>query len=181
MTTWFTADPHLGHANIIKYAKRPFDGVQQMDSTIINLWNYRVSPGDTVYVLGDFAFAGHDLYLGYLNGDKHLVLGNHDHSNRVKAATGWASISHYKEVRVEGEAVPVVCFHYSMRVWNRSHHGAIHLYGHSHGGLPGDSQSCDVGMDCWDFRPVSLSEIKVRLATLPKRGGEPDHHGNSKV
>jgi calcineurin-like phosphoesterase family protein len=58
-------------------------------------------------------------------------------------------------------------------VWNASHHGALHFYGHSHGNLPGDSQSLDVGVDCWDFRPASLAEIRARLATLPTRR-EPD-------
>jgi hypothetical protein len=29
----------------------------------------------------------------------------------------------------------VLC-HYAMRVWNRSHHGAWHLYGHSQGESP---------------------------------------------
>ena len=177
MTIWFTADPHLGHANIIKYANRPFVSVQEMDLRIIETWNARVKRDDTVHVIGDFAFAEHDPYLSKLNGTKHLQLGNHDHSNRVKTATGWASIAHYREVKVGGEDIPVVLFHYGMRVWNRSHHGAIHLYGHSHGTLPGDSQSCDVGVDCWDFKPVSLPEIKARLATLPVRG-RPDHHGN---
>ena len=69
----------------------------------------------------------------------------------------------------------VVLCHYAMRVWSRSHHGAIHLYGHSHGNLPGDSQSCDVGVDCWDFAPVSIEEIRVRLARSPGRA-ERDHH-----
>jgi hypothetical protein len=31
---------------------------------------------------------------------------------------------------------PIVLCHYAMRVWNRSHHGAWHLYGHSRGNLP---------------------------------------------
>jgi len=181
MTTLFMADPHLGHANIIKYAKRPFFSVAEMDEEIIANINNRAKPGDVLYILGDFAFADHDPYLERIKIEAHLVLGNHDHSNRVGAAKRWASISHYKEVKVEGEQVPVVCFHYGMRVWNRSHHGAIHLYGHSHGGLPGDSQSCDVGVDCWNFHPVSLPEIKARLAISPWRGGEPDHHGSSKV
>jgi calcineurin-like phosphoesterase family protein len=65
-----------------------------------------------------------------------------------------------------------------MRTWNKRHHGAIHLYGHSHGTLPGDAQSCDVGVDCWDFYPVSLAQIKARLAESPPI--EPvDHHGTN--
>ncbi len=38
------------------------------------------------------------------------------------------------EISVHGQ--PIVICHYAMRVWNRSHHGAWHLYGHSHGNLP---------------------------------------------
>ena len=30
----------------------------------------------------------------------------------------------------------VVLCHYAMRVWDRSHYGSWHLYGHSHGNLP---------------------------------------------
>ncbi len=100
--------------------------------------------------------------------------------NRVSAAKRWKSISRYLEVKDSDDprTPPVVLSHYAFRVWNRSHHGAIHLYGHSHGNLPGDSQSCDVGVDCWGFFPVTLDEIKARIATLPRRGGEPDHHGH---
>jgi len=31
MPTWFTADMHFGHANIIRYSRRPFASVQAMD------------------------------------------------------------------------------------------------------------------------------------------------------
>ena len=49
------------------------------------------------------------------------------------------------------------------------------LYGHSHDSLPGNSQSLDVGVDCWGMQPVALSEILARMDTLPKYGCE-DHH-----
>lgn len=174
MSIWFTSDTHFGHKRIIELANRPFTSVEEMDEKMIERWNWRVGRGDIVYHLGDFAFADHTPYLRRLNGQKWLVLGNHDHSNRVKKADGWYSIDkllHVKHI----DDTPLVLCHYAMRVWNRSHYGAIHLYGHSHGNLPGDSQSCDVGVDCWDFFPVSLEEIRMRLATLPRRY-EPDHH-----
>jgi calcineurin-like phosphoesterase family protein len=44
------------------------------------------------------------------------------------------------------------------------HHGDLHLYGHSHGSLPGTAARTDVGVDCFEFRPVTLDEIRVRLA-----------------
>ena len=52
--------------------------------------------------------------------------------------------------------------------------GALHVYGHSHGKLPGNNVSLDVGVDCWNLRPVTLSEIRARLAMLPDPvDGEP--------
>ena len=173
MTIFFTADTHLGHKNIITSTNRPFKSVTAMDSAIIKRWNERVTPRDLVYHLGDFAFDDHDPYLELLNGQKHLILGNHDYSDRVNKATLWQGIRELKELKV-GETKIVLC-HYALRTWNGSHRGALQLYGHSHGGLAGDSQSLDVGVDCWDFRPVTLDEIKERLATMPKRV-ELDHH-----
>jgi hypothetical protein len=50
---------------------------------------------------------------------------------------------------------PVFPTNITMRVWNRSHHGSWHLYGHSHGRLPEPPTllSMDVGVDTHDFRP----------------------------
>lgn len=171
---FFTADQHFGHKRIIELANRPYASVEAMDEDMIVKWNEVVGKDDLVYHLGDFAFADHTPYLQRLNGWKRLIRGNHDHSNRVKAAKGWEHVSDIEHVRVEGQSL--VLFHYAMRVWNKSGHGAIQLYGHSHNNLEGDAQQCDVGVDCWDFYPVTLEQIKAKLATYPKRV-EPDHHG----
>lgn len=37
-------------------------------------------------------------------------------------------------------------------------------FGHSHGTLPGTAASTDVGVDCFGFRPVTIDEIRTRLA-----------------
>lgn len=169
---WFTADHHFGHANIIKYANRPFFSVEEMDMVMTREWNARVKPGDTVYHVGDFALGNHAPYLAKLVGQKRLIVGNHDHSNQYKRAA-WATVDSMLAITVED--TPIVLCHYGLRVWNRSHYGALHFYGHSHGTLPGDSQCLDVGVDCFGFKPVSLTEIRERLAMQPKRGN-PDHH-----
>ena len=67
----------------------------------------------------------------------------------------------------KGENHRVTLCHYGMEVWNHSHAGAILLYGHSHGTLPGHSQRLDVGMDCWGFTPVRFDDVLKRLETLP--------------
>ena len=54
--TWFTADFHFGHANIIRYCSRPFATVEEMDQTIVERLNASVKPNDVLYFLGDFVW-----------------------------------------------------------------------------------------------------------------------------
>jgi len=64
-----------------------------------------------------------------------------------------------------------------MRVWNKSHHGALNLYGHSHGSLPDDPHALaiDVGVDCHNFTPISFEQVKKIMS---KKTFKPiDHHG----
>lgn len=188
--TFFTADLHLGHANIIKYSKRPFvraDGspdVDLMDNTIIHNWNAMVGKDDAVWCLGDI-FMGvrvPDDYFDRLNGQIHLIQGNHD-KKALSIKGRFASVQKVAEVTVrEGDTtLNLFLSHYAHRVWNRSHHGVIHLYGHSHGSLPDDpnSLSFDAGVDCWNFFPFGVREIKERIA---KKTWKPvDHHDGERV
>ena len=50
---FYTSDLHLGHANVIRFDKRPFADVEEINQYIINRWNDRVSEDDTVYIVGD--------------------------------------------------------------------------------------------------------------------------------
>lgn len=82
MTVWYTSDTHFYHENIIKYCGRPFKDVNQMNEIIIRNWNERIQPNDLVYHLGDFGLFSkgrepQDI-LNRLNGNIHLIKGNHD-------------------------------------------------------------------------------------------------------
>ena len=167
---WFTADHHFGHANIIRYCQRPFSDVEAMNETLIAHWNRIVQPGDTVYHLGDLFLAPPTeakTLRERLNGSICLIRGNHDKTaDGMKGAFQW--VKDYYELSVEDEDAPsgkrhIVLFHYALRVWNRSHHGAWHLYGHSHGTLPAiaGSLSLDVGVDCHGFTPLSYAQVKA--------------------
>lgn len=197
MKTFFTSDTHFGHANIIKYCSRPFASVEEMDNTLIHNWNAVVRPEDTVYHLGDFAVGGGPAapYLRRLNGTIYFCLGNHDKRLRfIKAyldielelqdhfAGSYLNddkvkfgIPYLREVTVEKQEI-VLC-HYAMKVWNGSHKGSWQLYGHSHGTLPDDpnSLSCDVGVDCWNYFPVSMEQLRDKMKT--KTYKPVDHHG----
>jgi calcineurin-like phosphoesterase family protein len=179
MAIYFTSDTHFGHANIIKYANRPFSNCQEMDDVMIRRWNSVVKPGDTVYHLGDFSMGKlpADDYVKELHGVIHLIIGNHE--TKALKSKLIQSISPLLEIDVGAQRF-VLC-HYAMRVWNKSHHGSWHLYGHSHGTLPDDahSNSFDIGVDCWNFYPVSVDQIRNRMSK--KRYQPVDHHNSETV
>lgn len=58
--TFFTSDTHFGHANIIRFCKRPFENVEEMNEALIENWNKVVSDDDTVFHLGEYTIDGHD-------------------------------------------------------------------------------------------------------------------------
>jgi calcineurin-like phosphoesterase family protein len=177
MTIYYTSDTHFRHRHILQFDKRPFASMEEMEEAIIKRWNGRVRPTDTVYHLGDFVW-GRDVVaseiLARLNGQKHLIWGNHDHST-VKRMTEWTSSQPYLEIRDGTDFV--VLSHYAHRVWNKGHYSSFHLYGHSHGSLPPQGRSHDVGTNVWDYRPVTLAEVKERLDSLGMLQQFGIHHG----
>jgi len=77
--TFFIGDPHFGHKNIIKFGSRPFPTIEDHDEELIRRWNSVVRKIDNVWVLGDFCFGKANLAIAdRLNGNKRLVMGNHD-------------------------------------------------------------------------------------------------------
>jgi calcineurin-like phosphoesterase family protein len=80
------SDTHFGHTNSWEKFKledgsplRPFTSTEEMDETMIERWNAKVQPHDTVYHLGDVVINKKYLHLvERLNGRKILIRGNHD-------------------------------------------------------------------------------------------------------
>jgi len=74
------SDTHFGHRNIIKFEqeKRPYSTIEEHDLDLLQRWNSVVRPIDTVWHLGDVYFSDGWRILPQLNGNKKLVLGNHD-------------------------------------------------------------------------------------------------------
>ena len=162
MAVFFTSDTHFGHDAIIRSCERPFADADEMDDAMIACWNAAVQLGDTVYHLGDFCFRNDreaPWYLERLNGEVHLLEGNHDRHTLRRHAGHFASVSLIKEVTIGRQAI-VLC-HYPMREWNGCYRGAWHLHGHVHGRLNHQplGHSMDVGVDSNEFRPWAFEEI----------------------
>lgn len=179
MTLWLTSDEHYGHHNIIKYCDRPFTDIDDMSRQLIALHNSCVKPDDTIWHLGDFTM--NEKYvpqiLKQLNGTHYLVPGNHDscfaaHKNSEAAKRryllyGFAGI--YQNVfNFEGE---FICSHLpfagggdasakerysSSRLEDK---GQWLLHGHIHNKWKTNGRMINVGVDVWDYKPVSFETI----------------------
>lgn len=187
MNHYFTSDTHAWHENIIKYCNRPFANAEEMTRKMADNINSIVAPGDTLVHAGDFAMGTPAMITHFreMINCKNiiLILGNHDKRIRGnKQLQGIFTKVHGTsdrnfagvDFKINGQHI-IVC-HYAMRVWDSSHSGFWHLYGHSHGTLPDDpnSLSFDCGVDCWDFKPVYFEQIAERMA---KKTYKPvDHH-----
>jgi hypothetical protein len=64
---YFTADFHLGHANIIRYCNRPFANCAEMGEAILSRLNAQEKHGDHLYFLGDFCIGGAKAARAYLD------------------------------------------------------------------------------------------------------------------
>ena len=191
MSTWFTADLHLGHANIIRYCDRPFVDVEAMDRALVERWNDVVEVGDDVWVLGDVAL-GTILEtlprVGELRGTKFLLTGNHDrcwdgHGHRADGwaeryvDAGFAAVRHGQIELEVGDDTVLAC-HFPYRGDTLPHdrflerrpidEGRWLLHGHVHERWRQRGRMINVGTDAWEFRPVSEAEIVELMAAGPR-------------
>ncbi|CAA2104576.1 metallophosphoesterase [Methylobacterium sp. Leaf102] len=170
----FTADSHVGHQALIlsprMQTQRPFASLHEHDETLVERWNAVVHPDDTVWHLGDFAYRCTETYalaiFLRLNGRKLLIRGNHE---RIGERLPWAEpvrdVAMIALPDPAGVMRSIWLSHYPHVSYPRSHRGGLHLHGHSHGSVPGTATRADVGVDCWDWAPVTLDRILARLAT----------------
>jgi calcineurin-like phosphoesterase family protein len=187
---WFTADLHLGHANIIKYCLRPFlspgeemalrqnprgagpiseETVRRHDEALLEAINARVGEADILWILGDFCWGPYDAARHYRERIRcrtvNFIWGNHDHR----------SIRPLFDKALEQELIKVEdqyiwLNHYPMRSWEESFDGSWSLYGHVHGRLAAEDEANltmltkDIGVDACGYRPWSFTDLREYMA-----------------
>lgn len=174
---FFTSDAHFCHANILKYDKRPFKHVDEMNEEIIENWNSKVGDDDIVFYLGDLSFDKDGRktreIVHRLNGEIHYILGNHDREKDIRKLDRFKTVSDYMHLTVvdadgnRGEQ-GIIMSHYPMLTWDKAHHGNFMLHGHEHGSLMQNPaydwyykfKVLDVGCNMHDYSPLSYQEIK---------------------
>lgn len=181
---YFTSDHHFSHKNIIQLCNRPFNSVEDMDEEMIRRWNSVVGEQDTVYYLGDFSLSIKPVkgYVKRLNGYKILIAGNHDkchyfqHKNKLSLLksegeyinSGFMSIFDFSRdfFKIVG-APQILLSHFPYdngddkrfyEIFPRDD-GHWLLHGHVHNKWKVKDKQINVGVDQWDFYPVSLNKI----------------------
>lgn len=176
---WFSSDWHLCHQNILLFDNRPFSHLGEMHTTIINNYNDLVNEEDDFYFLGDFCFNDRETeyYLQQLKGNLFFIKGNHDKKHTIKLYEKYGTYLG-EQCKIKVNSKEIVLNHYCMKVWDKSHFGSWHLFGHSHHSLPEDinSLSFDIGCNGWNYKPLEFKQIEEIMS---KKIYKPiDHHKN---
>jgi len=182
---FITSDEHYGHVNwkngggILHLAKRPFSDIIEMREALIQRHNEVVPPSQgylTIHV-GDMFWMSMESWeatriLDRLNGRHAFMFGNHDEliekSSDLQSKFDWV----YGENKAGGAKLlrwnkhKLTLNHFAQRVWEGSHKGHWHVYGHSHNALPGLGKSFDIGVDGNNFYPWSIEQIEKKMSTL---------------
>lgn len=173
---YYISDLHFGHKNAIKFDNRPFENVDDMDVSLIRLWNCKVSDEDHVYIVGDLCYRNgrkEQWYLRQLSGHKHLILGNHD----VKLQKNEEAMSYFESVDqikiIKDVERDIVLCHFPLASWPMEHYGSWHIYGHVHGKrgsgdgvdaiqyMQGKERALNAGCMINGFMPVSFEELQI--------------------
>ena len=152
---------------------RPGESLEDMWNNLVANWNKRVRPWETVFILGDMAFKK-DNGLKMLNGNKILIVGNHDHSDMINwALREQVIVTALTETTTRFNHRNVYLSHYPKKSWPGSTDGSILFHGHTHGSLAHHEMDwrqyipnmLDVGVDCGytDFGPITTDRA-IQLA-----------------
>lgn len=185
---FWTSDTHFSHNNIIKYCRRPFNNVEEMNEALIKNWNSVVKPNDIVFHLGDFMFGNINRFWEYrsrLNGKIYFIHGNHDYELIEKGNLDGAFEFIGSQMKIIVDGQKIYLNHFPLLTFDGIYKDkpSWQLFGHVHSNkeLPGNSadewrlnylmsNQYDVGVDNNHFTPISFEQVKQIISKqLQKR------------
>jgi len=159
------SDLHFGHTNIIRYCRRPFSSVIEMDAVLLDNWNFTVRPDDEVFYLGDLRYgrgappAPH--FLERLHGKVTSIIGNHD--DPLPGAIPSLVVTH--------QGLAFLCIHDPGMV--PEYYTGWVIHGHVHNNdldwypfINGATKTINVSAEIVDYSPVSLDEITAFVRAM---------------
>ncbi len=160
---YFTADFHLDHANIIRFCDRPFRNVQHMNKALIQNYNSVINDDDEVFIIGDLSIKpksykwSTEQMTRNMKGQKHLILGNHDYFGPfdyidIGFTTVHTALIVEEFVLAHDPSVATAIGDKKL------------LCGHIHKLFKMQGNALNVGVDVWDFKPVSIEQVRKEFA-----------------
>lgn len=162
-----------------------------MNRVMIQRWNEKVQPEDTVYHLGDFSMSmrGIDQIVYGLNGTKILIPGNHDschpaHKKKqvpdrayIEAGFSAVALEMVIELPIKGKSTQFKMCHlpYEPDDFEKADRrymqmrpkdeGQILLHGHVHTAWKKSNcgRMINVGVDVWNFYPINVQDLESIL------------------
>jgi len=176
---FFTSDLHFNSCCLVEEHVRPFKTVERMNEVLLKNINQRCNEDDMLIHLGDFIQYGNDRkWAGmktkpfeFIKQIKPMfvnIQGNHDAHNNMKSACN--SMRTYL-----GKRYSVSISHYPSNnplAKGTFRKGDVHLCGHVHGAwkhfidFENKVLNVNVGVDVWNYRPVSEDELIVYIDSL---------------
>lgn len=188
---WFSSDHHFYHNNVIGFCNRPFYNVEHMNKELIRRHNSRVRPQDTCIIVGDFSFGNAQQtkeIVDQLNGTLILIEGNHDKKGTINKFH-----ASFREATIAIAGYTVSIKHYPLK-WPRFSHlkerfvrfikkvpdpryldrhpvdkGQLHIHGHTHSPVKFHHNQIHVGVDAWDYYPVSVKKISKYIQQFKEK------------
>ncbi len=163
---YFTSDTHYNHKNYVrgisswsedaKLKCRHFNTLEEMNETILSSINNTVLQNDTLFILGDIAFGGHQnigIFFEKLVCENIVwVRGNHDHNMHLYLSN--PKIKMCGDIlNIDVLGTKMVLSHHPMFHWLNQEDGTWNLHGHLHGDedevlkMIHQYKSFDVGID----------------------------------
>lgn len=183
MIDGFYSDPHFGHKNILKHCPergKVFPTVDEMNEQFINNYNDKVGQNDTICWVGDCFFVSTPRakeIMGRLNGNKILVIGNHDKSQGKMAELGFELVTDRMYMFIEGRKALVCHYPYKKAIYDgvryderfmelrpKKKDGELLIHGHIHSNVIVRGTMIHVGVDAWDYSIAPMDEIKALIA-----------------
>ena len=129
---YITSDTWFGRPQILQIANRPFNDIEEMNSTLIKNWNKKVKKNDVVFHLGNFAWDPTTARkaLKKLNGRIYFLKGSQDKALE-EVIHEFPKAEFLKESIKELKDFDTIICHYPLSVWNGKDSGTIHIHGHT--------------------------------------------------
>lgn len=154
----FISDLHWNHTNMALH--RGFSSAEEMNSYIGNKWNKAVNKRDVVWILGDLTNEKGDYsFLDRLNGQKKVILGNHDQPQHVPRM-----LPHVLSVAgmVKKKFGDTKCFltHCPIHPNELDYRVQVCVHGHVHSKSIPDNRYWNVSAEVLDYTPRTFDELK---------------------